>query len=63
MLGGSEELRRAFTATFGHLYSDADRDAFLDQAFGPTGLPVEIRDAEQLVGVAVVSDAGEQAES
>lgn len=36
--------RDTFIETFGHLYSDADRDAFLDKAFGPAGMPVELAD-------------------
>ncbi len=36
--------RDTFIETFGHLYSDADLNAFLDKTFGPTGLPVEMAD-------------------
>lgn len=36
--------RDTFVETFGHLYSDADRDAFLKAVFGPTGMPVELAD-------------------
>jgi diamine N-acetyltransferase len=36
--------RETFVETFGHLYSDADRDAFVEQVFGPTGMPVEMAD-------------------
>jgi len=38
--------RDTFVETFGHLYSDADREAFLEQVFGPTGMPVEMADPD-----------------
>ena len=33
--------RRSFTETFGHLYAPGDLAAFLEQTFGPGGLPLE----------------------
>jgi diamine N-acetyltransferase len=36
--------RATFMETFGHMYSKADSDAFLEQVFGPGGLPVEFAD-------------------
>ena len=36
--------RTAFTETFGHLYPPADLNHFLDEAFGPDGLPSQIGD-------------------
>jgi ribosomal protein S18 acetylase RimI-like enzyme len=46
MPGDGEALaamaRAAFTDTFGHLYAAADLNAFLDDAFGPDGLPSQI---------------------
>lgn len=45
--------RASFTATFAHLYSANDLDAFLDRAFGPDGLPAELRDPALRVRVAL----------
>ena len=36
--------RETFVETFGHLYSDADRDHFLVTVFGPGGMPQEFAD-------------------
>jgi ribosomal protein S18 acetylase RimI-like enzyme len=36
--------RVTFMQTFGHMYATADSDAFLDQVFGPKGMPVEFAD-------------------
>ena len=36
--------RDTFVETFGHLYSDADRDHFLRTVFGPGGMPEELAD-------------------
>jgi ribosomal protein S18 acetylase RimI-like enzyme len=36
--------RDTFIETFGHLYSAADLNSFLDKTFGPTGMPVEMVD-------------------
>lgn len=49
--------RETFVETFGHLYSDADRDAFLDKTFGPTGMPVEM--ADPAFGFQVAEAGGE----
>lgn len=38
--------RDTFVETFGHLYSDKDRDHFLETVFGPTGMPVEMADPD-----------------
>jgi ribosomal protein S18 acetylase RimI-like enzyme len=38
--------RETFIETFGHLYSQADCDAFLEKTFGPTGMPVELADPD-----------------
>ncbi|SOB81010.1 Ribosomal protein S18 acetylase RimI [Sphingomonas guangdongensis] len=40
----AQMARRCFTETFGTLYRQSDLAAFLDQAFGATGLPGQIDD-------------------
>ena len=49
--------RTAFTETFGHLYPPADLNAFLDEAFGPTGLPSQIGDPAFSIRLALQGDA------
>lgn len=46
----------AFTDTFGHLYPPADLAAFLDEAFGPEGLPRQLHDPAFTVCLAVEDD-------
>jgi ribosomal protein S18 acetylase RimI-like enzyme len=46
----------SFTETFGHLYRPEDLAQFLDQTFGPAGLPSQIGDPDFTIRVA--SDAG-----
>ncbi len=36
--------RRTFVETFGDLYSETDLNSFLDDTFGPTGMPAEFAD-------------------
>ena len=48
--------RRSFTETFGTLYSDADLSAFLDEAFGPNGLPSQLSDPDFTFRLAVADD-------
>ena len=59
--GDGEKLaamaRAAFTDTFGHLYPAADLNAFLDEAFGPEGLPAQIGDPDFIIRLAVEGDA------
>lgn len=38
--------RRCFAETFGHRYDRAELDPFLDQAYGPQGLPAEMDDPQ-----------------
>lgn len=45
--------RAAFTDTFGHLYPAADLNAFLDDAFGPEGLPSQIGHPDFTIRLAV----------
>jgi ribosomal protein S18 acetylase RimI-like enzyme len=49
--------RRSFTETFGTLYSQSDLAAFLDEAFGPNGLPAQLSDPNFAVRLAL--DDGE----
>ncbi|WP_294238118.1 GNAT family N-acetyltransferase [uncultured Sphingomonas sp.] len=49
--------KAAFTETFGHLYPAADLNAFLDEAFGPEGLPAQIGDPAFTILVATEHDA------
>ncbi len=59
--GDGEKLaamaRAAFTDTFGHLYPAADLSAFLDEAFGPEGLPAQIGDPDFTIRLAAEDDA------
>lgn len=48
--------RQAFTETFGTLYRPEDLTTFLDEAFGPRGLPAQIGDPAYRIHVA--TDAG-----
>lgn len=45
--------RAAFTDTFGHLYPAADLNAFLDDAFGPEGLPAQIGHPDFTIRLAI----------
>lgn len=49
--------RRSFSETFGHLYPPADLAAFLDDAFGPRGLPADLRDPSRRVRIALADGA------
>ena len=49
--------RAAFTDTFGHLYPPADLNAFLDEAFGPEGLPTQIGHPDFTIRLATEWDA------
>jgi len=44
--------RTAFTETFGTLYAPADLQTFLDQAFGPDGLPAQLADPAYTILIA-----------
>ena len=48
--------RTSYVDTFGTLYSDADLNAFLDAAFGPTGLAAHVTDPAYRVHVATEGD-------
>jgi diamine N-acetyltransferase len=48
----AETAKRAFTETFGTLYRPQDLAAFLDAAFGATGLPSQLDDPAYTVRVA-----------
>lgn len=49
--------RTAFAETFGTLYKPADLAAFLDEAFGPNGLPTQIGDPAFTIRVATEGEA------
>lgn len=49
--------RASFTETFGHLYPPADLNAFLDEAFGPEGLPAQIGHPDFTIRLAVADAA------
>ena len=44
--------RAAFTETFGTLYAPANLETFLDQAFGPAGLPAQLADPAYTIRIA-----------
>ncbi len=46
----------SFTETFGHLYPPADLNAFLEDAFGPGGLPAQIGDPDFAIRLASDGD-------
>ncbi|QQV77447.1 GNAT family N-acetyltransferase [Sphingomonas aliaeris] len=48
--------RRSFTETFGTLYPPSDLDAFLDEAFGPNGLPSQLSDPDFTIRLALDDD-------
>lgn len=48
--------RDSFVATFGSLYAPEDLQAFLDQAFGPDGLPADIARPEIELRIARADD-------
>ncbi|MDO7843869.1 GNAT family N-acetyltransferase [Sphingomonas immobilis] len=45
--------RQSFTETFGTLYRASDLAAFLDEAFGPNGLPAQLSDPDFAVRLAL----------
>ena len=49
----AEVGRACFTATFGTLYAAHDLATFLDQAFGPNGLPSQIDDPAFTIRLAI----------
>ena len=53
----SRVARRCFMDTFGHAYQPDDVAAFLDKAFGPTGLAAQIGDPAHRI--MLVEDGGE----
>ena len=44
--------RQSFTETFGMLYPESDLSAFLDEAFGPNGLPAQLSDPDFAIRLA-----------
>ena len=48
--------RRSFTDTFGTLYPQSDLAAFLDEAFGPNGLPSQLSDPDFAIRLALADD-------
>jgi ribosomal protein S18 acetylase RimI-like enzyme len=53
----AEMAKRSFSETFGTLYRASDLAAFLDAAFGATGLPSQIDDPAYTIRVARDGDA------
>ena len=49
--------RTAFTETFGMLYTPADLTAFLEEAFGPDGLPAQIDHPDFAIRIATQNGA------
>lgn len=49
----AQMARRSFTETFGTLYPPSDLAAFLDDAFGATGLPAQLGDPDFTVRLAL----------
>lgn len=49
--------RRAFAETFGTLYAPVDLATFLDQAFGPAGLPAQCGDPAWRIRLALDGEA------
>ncbi|MFX8393326.1 hypothetical protein ABTL67_19680, partial [Acinetobacter baumannii] len=45
--------RQSFTETFGMLYPESDLNAFLDEAFGPNGLPAQLSDPDVVIRLAL----------
>lgn len=45
--------RQSFTETFGMLYPESDLSAFLDEAFGPNGLPAQLSDPDFAIRLAL----------
>lgn len=52
----AQVARRCFTETFGTLYRQSDLAAFLDQAFGTTGLPSHLSDPAYRVRLGLADD-------
>lgn len=52
----AQVARRCFTETFGNLYRQEDLAAFLDAAFGATGLPSHLSDPAYAVRLATDDD-------
>ncbi|MEG3177174.1 GNAT family N-acetyltransferase [Sphingomonas sp. RB3P16] len=48
--------RQSFIETFGTLYSASDLSAFLDDAFGPNGLPSQLSDPDFTIRLALAGD-------
>ena len=48
--------RRSFTETFGTLYPPSDLAAFLDEAFGANGLPLQLSDPDFTIRLALDDD-------
>lgn len=48
----SAMARESFTETFGTLYDPKDLNAFLDEAFGPNGLPAQLSDPDFAIRLA-----------
>ncbi len=48
----TDMARASFTETFGHLYPPRDLAIFLDQTFGPYGLPTQILDSRFAIRLA-----------
>ncbi len=49
----TEMARRSFVETFAHLYAQEDLDVFLDEAFGPGGLPSHVGDPQFTIRLAL----------
>lgn len=49
--------RQSFVETFGHLYDDADLYPFLDEVYGPRGLPAEMDDPQTEFRIACLDEA------
>ena len=49
----AEMARQSFSETFGTLYPEGDLVAFLDEAFGPNGLPSQLSDPDFTVRLAL----------
>jgi ribosomal protein S18 acetylase RimI-like enzyme len=49
----AQMARRSFTETFGTLYRQSDLAAFLDEAFGASGLPSQLSDPDFAVHLAL----------
>ena len=52
----AQMARCSFIETFGTLYSESDLSAFLDDAFGPNGLPAQLSDPDFTIRLALADD-------